>query len=110
MRNKSWLLVGALAFASLSIANAKTCHITLDESAQAGTVNLAKGEYKVTVDGGNAIFTNVNTGKSTSAPVKVETTGAKHDLTAVDTTKASGTNKLQAIEVGGSNETLEFGE
>ncbi len=110
MKNKSWLLVGALAFASLSIASAKTYHITLDESAQAGTVQLAAGEYKVKVDGPNAIFTNIDTGKSTSAPVKVASTGPKHDVTAVDTSKESGTNKLQAIEVGGSNETLQFGE
>jgi hypothetical protein len=40
----------------------------------------------------------------------VETTGPKHDVTAVGTTKAAGANKLQSIEVGGSNETLEFGE
>ncbi|HTS32279.1 MAG TPA: hypothetical protein VMH81_40700 [Bryobacteraceae bacterium] len=110
MKLRSMLLTGALAFASLSIANAKSYHITLDESAQAGAVQLAAGEYKVKVDGSNAIFTNIDTGKSTSAPVKVENTGKKHDTTAVDTTKASGTNKLQAIELGGSDETLQFGE
>src|SRR5579871_5277405 len=100
MKFRSMLLTGALALASLSIANAKSYHITLDESVQAGTVQLPAGEYKVQVEGTNAIFTNVSTGKSTSAAVKVENTGQKHDLTAVDTSKASGSNKLQAIELG----------
>ncbi|HLK62643.1 MAG TPA: hypothetical protein VKU19_04330 [Bryobacteraceae bacterium] len=110
MKFKNLLLTGALAFASLSIANAKTYHITLDESAMAGNVQLGAGEYKVKVNGDSAIFTNVDTGKSTSAPTKVENASSKHDLTAVDTSKASGTNKIQAIELGGSTETLEFGE
>ena len=110
MRFKSLFFAGALALASLSLASTKSYQITLDQSTQAGTVQLAPGEYKVRVDGSNAIFTNLDTGKSITTPVKVETTGKKHDVTAVDTTKATGTTKLQAIELGGSDETLEFGE
>jgi hypothetical protein len=110
MKYKSLLLTGALALASLSIASAKSYDIVLSESAQAGTVQLSPGEYKVKLDGTNAIFTNVETGKSVTTPVKVENTGKKHDETAVDSTHASGTNKLQAIELGGSDTTIEFGE
>jgi hypothetical protein len=110
MKYKSLLMTGALALASLSIASAKTYHITLDEPTAAGTVQLAAGAYKVKVDGANAVFTNEDTGKSISAAVKVENTGKKHDVTAVNTTNATGTLKLQAIELGGSDETLEFGE
>jgi len=98
MKYKSLLLTGALALASLSIASAKSYDIVLSESAQAGTVQL------------NAIFTNVETGKSVTTPVKVENTGKKHDETAVDSTHESGANKLQAIELGGSDTTIEFGE
>ena len=110
MRFKPWLLTGALALASLSMASAKTYHIMLDEAATAGTVQLPAGEYRVKVDGSNAIFTNVDNGKSTTATVKVENTGTKHEQTAVETSKTTGTNKLQSIELGGSNETLDFGE
>jgi hypothetical protein len=109
MRNRL-LITGALALASLSIASAKTYHITVEEPTQAGTVQLKPGEYRVKVDGSNAVFTNLDSGKSISTAVKVENTGKKHDVTAVETSKAAGSAKMQAIELGGSDETIEFGE
>lgn len=104
------LLTGALALASLSIASAKAYQITVDEPTQAGMVQLKPGDYKVKVDGSNAVFTNLDSGKSVSTPVKVENTGKKHDVTAVDTSKATGSAKMEAIELGGTDETIEFGE
>jgi hypothetical protein len=108
MKFKSLFFAGALALASLSMASAKSYSITLRESATAGTVQLAAGEYNVKVDGANAIFTNVDTGKSVTTPVKVENTGKKHNETALDTSSGTGTTKLDAIELGGTDETLEF--
>ena len=110
MKFRSLVLTGALALASLSIVSAKSYDIVLSEAAQAGTVQLAPGEYKVKLDGSNATFTNVETGKSFTTPVKVENTGKKHEATAVDSSKASGSTKLQAIELGGSETTIEFSE
>jgi len=110
MKYQSLLMTGALALASLSIASAKTYHITLGEPTQAGAVQLSSGEYMLKVEGNNAVFTNTATGKSITTPVKVENTGKKHDQTSVDTNTANGSAKLEAIELGGSDETLEFGE
>ncbi|HEV3202182.1 MAG TPA: hypothetical protein VGZ73_29990 [Bryobacteraceae bacterium] len=110
MQLKSLFFAGALALASLSIASAKSYQITVDEPTQAGTVQLKAGDYRVKVDGSNAVFTNVDSGKSITTPVKVENTGTKHDVTAVQTSKATGRNKMTAIELGGTDETLEFGE
>jgi len=65
--------------------------------------------YTVKVEGSNAVFTDTN-GKKVTTPVKIETAAKKHDVTAVETTKTNDGEKIRAIELGGSAETLEFGE
>ena len=71
MKNRSLLLVSALAFAGLSILSAKSYDITIDQATKAGSVQLAPGNYSMKVEGANAIFTNQN-GKKITAPFKVE--------------------------------------
>jgi hypothetical protein len=110
MTKKSLILTGALALSSLSIAGAKTYDITLSSPAKAGNVELGAGEYKVKVEGSNAVFMNVHTAQKFTAPVKIENTGKKHDYTAVESNKQNGTENIKAIELGGSDETLEFGD
>lgn len=102
------LLVGALALSTLSLASAKTYSVTLTQATSAGTVQLAAGEYHLKVQGANAIFTNVDNNKSFTVPVKVESAEKKFDQTAVDTTQASGSSKVESIEAGGSTTKLEF--
>jgi hypothetical protein len=104
MTTKSLFLIGTLALAG--IASAKSYDIVLSASAQAGSVQLAAGEYSLKLQGTNAVFTNVATGKSVTAPVKVENAAKKFEETAVD----SNANKITAIELGGSNTKLEMGE
>ena len=110
MNIKSLFLVGALALSSLSIANAKDYHFTLDNSAKAGNVVLKAGEYKVKLEGADAVFTDVRTNQTFTTPVKVDNAGKKHDMTAVETNVQNGTERIRAIELGGSTETLEFGD
>ena len=110
MTTKSLILTGALALSSLSIAGAKTYDITLSSPAKAGNVELRAGEYKVMVEGSNAVFMNVRTAQKFTAPVKIENTGKKHDYTKVESNKQNGTENIKAIELGGSDETLEFGD
>ena len=110
MTNRSLLLAGALALASFSIASAKSYDIMLTEPALAGSVQLKAGEYHVKVEGNSAVFTNVETAQKFTAPVKVEKAGKKYEQTAVETNASSGTEKVQAIELGGSDERIEFGD
>jgi hypothetical protein len=102
------LLVGALALASLSLASAKSYDITLTQAAKAGSVQLAAGQYRLKVDGSNAVFTSVDGNKSVSVPVKVESAEKKFDQTAVETNDSNGASKVEAIELGGSTTKLEF--
>jgi hypothetical protein len=101
-------MVGALCVSTLSIVSAKSYDIVISNPVQAGTVQLKPGEYRLKVNGGNATFVNVNTDKSFTTPVKVETSDKKFDQTKMDTTKDGDQNKLQDIELGGSNTRLEF--
>lgn len=107
MTTKSLLMIGALALSTLSIASAKSYEILLPTAAQAGSVQLAPGQYTLKVQGSNAVFTNVQTNHSFVAPVKVETT-QKHEQTAVETKKDTDGQHITTIDLGGSAQTLEF--
>jgi len=102
------LLLGALALSTLSLASAKTYDIMLTQASQAGSVQLAAGEYHVKIEGSNAIFTNLDTAKKTSVPVKVENVEKKYSVTAVDTNDSNGSSKVEAIELGGTTTKLGF--
>jgi hypothetical protein len=108
MTTKSLLLIGTLALAS--IASAKTYDLTLTAQANAGSVQMAAGEYSIKVLGGFAFFTNVDTGKKFMAAVKVEDAGRTFRTTAVDTNSKGGEDQITAIELGGSSTKLELGE
>ena len=80
---------------------------------KAGSVQLAAGEYSLKVQGGNAIFTNVQTGKSFTAAVKADTADRKFDHTAVVYDNKDGDKHIMSVELGGSttrNYKLELGD
>jgi hypothetical protein len=108
MTTKSLLFIGTLALAS--IASAKSYDIVLSSPAKAGSTQLSAGEYSLKVQGTNAIFTNVETGKSFTTAVKVQAGSKKFDNTAVDTENTKSGDQIKTIELGGSNTQLELGE
>jgi hypothetical protein len=108
MTTKSLLLIGTLALAG--IASAKSYDIVLSSPTKAGSVQLAAGEYSLKVEGSNAVFTNVETGKKFTTAVKSEDAGKKFNATAVDTDSKNGSDQITAIELGGSSTKLEMGE
>jgi hypothetical protein len=113
MRTKTIFLTGFLLLSTMILANAKTNNKTYDvhlySAAAAGTSQLPAGEYKVKIDGDNAILTEVETRESFTVPVKVQTADKKFEQTAVVTTDKSGATQIEAIEVGGSTTRLAFG-
>lgn len=105
---KTMFAVGVLALASLSLASAKTYEITLAAPTKAGSVQLKPGQYTLKVNGSNAVFTDVETSKQFTMPVKVETTDKKFDDTKVDADKNGTTDVIKDIELGGSKTKIEF--
>ena len=106
---KNSLVLGVvLSLSSLCFAGQKSYDVIFSAPATVSGVKLAAGEYKVKVDGTNAVFTDAKSFKSVSTPVKVQTSEKKFQFTAVDATKADGVDKVNAIELGGSTTKLEF--
>jgi hypothetical protein len=108
MTVKSVLLAGVLALSTLSLASAKTYEISLAGPSKAGSITLKPGQYRLKVDGSNAIFTEVETSKQFTVPAKVQTSDKKFEDTRVDAQKDSGTDVIKDIELGGTKTKLEF--
>jgi hypothetical protein len=105
---KSVFLTGILALASIAIANSKTYDVDLAHATQAGAVQLQAGSYHVKLDGGNAIFTDVNSLKQYTVPVKVENAAKKFEYTMIDATSNGGVDMLKDIQLGGSTTQIDF--
>jgi hypothetical protein len=104
---KSLVLGVVLSLSSLCFAGQKSYDVIFSSPATVSGVKLPAGEYKVKVDGTNAVFTD-SKAKSVSAPVKVETGAKKFQFTAVDASKDGNVDKVNAIEFGGSTTRIEF--
>jgi hypothetical protein len=108
---KKSLVLGAMLFVStLAFAGPKSFTVVFDKPTTVGSITLAPGEYKVKVDGANAVFTNNSSYKSVTTPVKVETADKKFKDTAVDSTRNAAGEVVNAITVGGTTTKLEFGK
>lgn len=110
MTTKSLLIVGALGLAGLSIASAKSYDIILNDATMAGSTQLQPGEYKLKVEGSQAVFTDVQSSKSWTAPVKVQTADRKFGQTVVETSHQGDMAHIDAIDLAGSNTKLAFGQ
>jgi hypothetical protein len=111
MTAKSLLIIGALGLTSIGIASAKSYDVVLASPAKAGGQELKAGQYTLKVQGTQAIFKDVQTSKSVTAPVKIENGDKKFDSTTVETTGGAGDmDNITAIDLAGSNTKLEFGK
>jgi len=109
MTTKSLLLFGLVSACSLALAGTKSYAVHFDQTAAIGAVQLAPGAYKLTVEKGTATFTDVHTKKSVSAPAKVQTAPGKFSQTAVESVMDGKTERVAAIELGGTATKVEFG-
>jgi len=105
---KTFLLGVVLSLSSVAFAGQKAYDIIFSAPATVGGVKFAPGQYSVKVEGANAVFTNSQSAKSVSTPVKVENGNKKYPVTAVDSTREGDSDKVNAIELGGSTTKLEF--
>jgi hypothetical protein len=110
MTGKSLLIVTALTLSSLGVASAKSYDIILTAPAKAGDTELKPGEYKLKVEGSQAVFTDAQNAKSFSVPVKIENRDKKFDYTSVESTNQDGMDNINAIDLGGSNTRLRLGQ
>ena len=108
---RRYLLAGAVLSLSLAtLGNARSWDVVVDSAARAGHTQLPAGDYSVKFNGNQAVFKNVDSGKTYNVPVKIDTAAKKYDDTAVLNTKQGNTEVIQAIELEGTTTKLEFGE
>jgi hypothetical protein len=107
---KSFVLGALLCLSTLAFAGQKSFTVTFDKTATVGAVTLKPGEYRVKVDGSNAVFTNVNSYKSVTTPVKLETADKKFKETSIDSVKSPAGDTVSSIMVGGTSTKLDFGK
>src|ERR1039458_2778209 len=105
---KSLVLGAILSLSSLCFAGQKSYDVIFLAPASVGGVQLAAGEYKLKVDGANAVFTDAHSKTVLSTAGKVQNAAKKFQYTAVDATKDGSVDKVSAIELGGSTTKIEF--
>jgi len=108
MKFKSVLLAVVVAICTLSLGFAKTYGISFSHPIKAGSIALNAGEYKLTIDGNKATFTEVKTSKSFTTDVKVENVAKSFENTRVDESTDAGSSVVRNIEVGGSKIKIDF--
>ncbi len=106
MTGKTLLIVGAMTLSSLGIASAKSYDIILDHTAKAGATELKPGDYKLKVQGSQAVLTDTQNSKSFTVPIKVENSKRKFANTSVETNNQGGVASIQSIDLGGSHTRL----
>ena len=110
MKIKSLIASGALLLSLVAIGSAKSWDIVVDANTKAGSVVLPAGNYSVKLDNNQAMFIS-DSGKKYTVPVKIDTGAAKkYGATEVKTEKHGDTNVIQAIDLGGTTQELQFSE
>jgi D-alanyl-D-alanine carboxypeptidase len=104
---KNILLTAALFLVSVCAASAKQYTVTFVKPVQVGSVKLAAGEYKVKVDGNNAVFTDSQK-KTFTAPAKVQKLEKKTPYTAAETKDVDGGTRVDAIDLEGADFKIVF--
>jgi hypothetical protein len=104
---KTVFLTGILAVSSL-FGFSKSYEITLANASKVGSVQLKAGQYRVKLNGAQAVFTEVESSKQITVPVKVENAAKKFDETRVDASKEGNVDTLKDIQLGGSTTQIDF--
>jgi len=104
----SLFIASGLVLASLCAAASRSCVILLAAPTQAGSVLLQPGQYRVSVDGSEAVFQEVRSARSFRTAVTVEDSPAEFEKTRILTSKNAGPRRVDAIEIEGSTTKIEF--
>jgi hypothetical protein len=104
----SFFLASSLVLAGLSAAASRSCEILLAAPTQAGSILLQPGQYRVSVDGSEAVFQEVRSARSFRTAVRVEDSGAEFEKTRIRTSKNAGPRRVDVIEIEGSTTKIEF--
>ena len=110
MLGKSICVAGALAFAALGVAQAKSYETVFTVPVQAGSMELQPGAYSISRKGDTAVFTKVATGDTFRVPVTVQYMAGRNQTENVVIGHKNGQAYIESVQLGGRHTTLEFTE
>lgn len=107
---KNILFAAALGLATMTFASASAYQVVLNAPTSVGVSQLAAGTYTMNldVDRSVAVFTNVETGKRQMVLVHPTDSKVDYQHTAINLSNQNGTQRMDAIELEGTNDKLEF--
>ena len=110
MLGKSLCVAGALTFAAVGMAQAKSYEVVFSIPVQAGSAELQPGAYSISRHGDNAVFTKVASGETFTVPVTVQYMDGRNQTQNVMIGHKNGQAYLESVQLGGRHTTLEFTE
>ena len=96
------------ALAGFAVAGVKTYPVSLNHPSMVGNTLLRSGEYRLEVDGSQAVFMDLSRHKAAEANVKLDSASKKFQSTEIETRDVDGKTKLEQIRLGGTATILEF--
>ena len=102
-----WKRIALVLLLAGIVVSAKTYTFNLSNPTRFGTATLKPGEYKVNVDGEQVLLLD-RTGHEVEATAKVESSTYKYSGTAIEMVKADGTDRVVAVELGGTSTKIVF--
>jgi hypothetical protein len=101
------LLAGGIASAKGG-GKAKNYEITVSSATKVGAVVLKPGDYKLKVEGANAVFTKEGSDATFTAPAKIEEGKEMFDRTLVHQVQDGGQSRIISIALKGTQSLLKF--
>ena len=86
---------------------AKHYTLTITEKTMAGNTELKPGEYRITLEGSQAVVTDQN-GNQLDINGTVATADHKFGVTSATSTTGDGTNRLVSVQLCGTNYQVVF--
>lgn len=103
-----YFFAAGFVLAGLSFASSVAYEVLLPQPIQAGSLRLSPGQYRVTLDGNDAVFTDVRSARSFRTAVTVEGSPSPYKATRISTRKDAGMERMDAIELAGTGTKIEF--
>lgn len=101
-------LLLALSFFIPTASADESYRLTLSGASKIGKAELRSGDYKLVVDAGKIVLTEVKTGESVEIQAKVENVDKKFATTEVHSKQVDGVSLISEIRVGGSKTKIAF--
>jgi hypothetical protein len=105
---KKLCAVAVLALSTLTMVSAKSYSVQFAKPTKAGSVELKPGVYSLKVQGDKAVFTDQESQKQYTVPVKVETGERSYSETMVQSKQVGTGAAVQEIDLGGTKTKLGF--